>query len=138
MNMGNLRAFFSPAIALMNRMGYTRKFALLWLMSMAAIMVVVYSLFICLDKEILTSQRELQGLALIKPISQAVQAIQRHRGFSVAFLSGNEAMQNRRVAMEKEAAHAFGELEEKLPPGLKATEGWKNIKAGWEIGRAHV
>ena len=64
-----IQAVFSPAITLLNRMGYTRKFTLLWLISSVAISVVVYSLFVSLDRVIRPSQRELQGLVLIEPVS---------------------------------------------------------------------
>ena len=64
-----IQPIFSPAIAMLNRMGYTRKFTLLWLISSVAITVVTYSLFVSLDRVIRPSQRELQGLVLIEPVS---------------------------------------------------------------------
>ena len=111
-----MRSFFSPAIALMNRLGYTKKFALLWLISLTAVIVIFFALFIILNKEISTSQRELQGVALISPISHAVQVIQQHRGFSTLLLDGNEALRNEHDAKGKEAAQAFAAMEERLPP----------------------
>ncbi|MDO8293520.1 MAG: EAL domain-containing protein [Gallionella sp.] len=123
---------FSPAITLLNRLGYTKKFTLLWLLSMAAIAVVAYSLFVSLERVIQPSLRQLDGLVLIQPISRTVQAIQLHRGISAALLGGNETMRNRRTAKEKEAAAAFDAMEGKLPVGLASGEDFRLIRSNWE------
>src|SRR3989338_3042792 len=127
-----MKRLFYPTIALLNRMGYTKKFTLLWLVSLVAISVVVYSLFASLDRVIQPSQRELQGLALIEPVSRTVQSIQLHRGLSTALLSGNETMRDRRAAREREAAEAFKAMEGVLPTGLASSEDFRSIKANWE------
>ncbi|MDP2795873.1 MAG: EAL domain-containing protein [Sulfurisoma sp.] len=123
---------FSPAIALLNRMSYIGKFTLLWLMSLVAVAIVVYGLFVSLDRVIQPSRRELVGLVLIEPISRTVQIIQQHRGVSVTLLGGNETMKDRRAAREREAAAAFKAMEEALPPGLTSSEGFRLLKADWE------
>ncbi|TAN84135.1 MAG: HAMP domain-containing protein, partial [Gallionella sp.] len=129
---GIMQAIFSPAIALLNRISYTKKFTLLWLVSLVAISVVVYSLFVSLDRVIQPSQRELEGIALIKPIFRAVQFIQQHRVLSAELLGGNEAMRDRLAAKEKEAAEAFDAMEGKLPPSLASSESFRHIKTNWE------
>src|SRR3990172_1378381 len=123
----------SPAIALLNRLNYTKKFSLIWLLSMIAIAVVVYSLLVNIDHVIQPSQRELQGVALIKPISQATQAIQLHRGISTALLSGgNRALQDRHAIHKMEATAAFNTMEGKLPADLSSGKDFQLIKANWE------
>ncbi|MFZ2300290.1 MAG: EAL domain-containing protein [Gallionella sp.] len=127
-----IQAIFYPAIALMRRLGYTRKFALLWLMSLIAVAVVVYNLHVSLDREIRTSQRELEGIALAAPISRTVQFLQQHRGLSTAVLGGNKSMRDWRAAKEKEATDVFDATERILPPNLTSSEDWRSIKANWE------
>ena len=127
-----MKLFFYPAIALMNRLGYTKKFALLGLLFLIAIAVLTYSLLVSLDSIIRTSQRQLASLSLIEPISRTVEDIQLHRGLSAALLGGNEAMRERRAAGEKKAAETFNLLEQKLPAGARATEDWRSISAGWQ------
>ncbi len=127
-----MRALFSPAITLLNRLNYTRKFTLLWLLSAVAIAAVVYSLFASLDRVIQPSQRELECLALIEPISRTVQFIQLHRGISTALLNGNETVRDRRAAKQSEVVGAFKTMEEVLPPGLASSEAFRSIKANWE------
>src|SRR3989338_10006205 len=85
-----LQAFFAPAVAMMRRLNVAGKFMLLGLMSLVAIAVVMYSLFASLDQVISFSQRELQGLELIKPFPKAIQALQEHRGLSAGLLGGDE------------------------------------------------
>ncbi len=119
-------------MALMNRLGYTKKFALLALISLVAFAVVVCSLYVNLDKEIRTSKRELEGLALIKPISRAVQLMQQHRAHTATLLGGSHSLDEKRVANEKDIAGTFKMIEEKLPPDLASREGWRDIQTNWE------
>ncbi|MDT8375260.1 MAG: HAMP domain-containing protein [Mariprofundaceae bacterium] len=127
-----VRPIFSPAIYLLNRIGFTGKFALLWLVSLVATAVVVQSLFASLNQTIHISQRELQGLALVEPVSRTVQLLQQHRGISAALLGGNETMQNKLATMEKEAIDAFDAMEGALPPRLTSGKAFLNIRAAWQ------
>ncbi|MBI4936719.1 MAG: PAS domain-containing protein, partial [Nitrosomonadales bacterium] len=127
-----MKFLFHPAITLMNRLGYTRKFTLLALMAMIAFATVAYNLYVTLDKEVRISQRELAGLELIKPISQLVRAIQQHRGRLALATSGGDVAGDEYAAIEIRAATAFEETEGKLPPSLKEGENWLRIKADWE------
>src|SRR3990167_10590017 len=127
-----MKLLFYPAIALMNRLGYTKKFALLGLLFLIAIAVLMYSLFVSLDSVIHTSQRQLASISLIEPISRTVRDIQLHRGLSAALFGGNEAMRDQRAAQEKETVEAFHALEQNLPAGARATEDWHSIQANWQ------
>ena len=127
-----MQAFFAPAVALMSRLNVGRKFALLGLMSLIAMAVVVYSLFASLDQVISSSQRELQGLELIKPFPRVVQMLQQHRGISAALLGGDTTMLDNRASVEKDVADAFRAMEGKLTPGLAPNEEWQHIRTDWE------
>src|SRR3989338_2886481 len=98
-----MRSFFSPAVALMNRLAYPKKFTLLGLMFLIAIAILAASLFARLNAVIRTSQRQLEAILLIQPVASTIQAIQQHRGFSSALLNGNEAMRDMRAVKEKKA-----------------------------------
>ena len=127
-----LQAFFAPAVAMMGRLNVAGKFILLGLMSLVAIAVVIYSLFASLDQVIGSSQRELQGLELIKPFPRAVQMLQQHRGLSAGLLGGDETMRDSRASTESEAVEAFKAMEERLPPGMTSGEDLRHIRADWE------
>ena len=127
-----MKLFFYPAIALMNRLGYPKKFALLGLLFLVSITILTYSLFVSLDSIIRTSQQQLESITLIKPISRTVRDIQLHRGLSAALLNGNESVRDWRAAEGKRAVETFNALEQKLPESLKASEGWRSIRADWQ------
>lgn len=127
-----MRPFFSPAIALMNRLVYPKKFTLLGLMFFIAIAILAGSLFASLNAVIRTSQQQLGAILLIRPVAGTIQTIQQHRGYSSMLLNGNEAMRDMRAAKEKKATEAFDALEERLPAVLRQSEDWRNIRANWE------
>lgn len=127
----NMNKLFSPAIALMNRLGYAKKFMVLGTIYLVAIAVVAYSLYINLDQVARNSQRQLEGLELIKPISRAVQFMQQHRGLSTGILGGYEAMQAQRDVKEIETEAAFNTIEQRLPAELALSEDWKRIETDW-------
>ena len=127
-----LRVFFSPAVALMSRLNIGRKFALLGLMSLAAMGVVAYNLFASLDEDINFLQRELEGIKLIEPFPRVMQTLQQHRGLSAGLLGGDAVMRDSLVGGAKDAVAAFGTMEKKLPPGLASGEDFQQIRADWE------
>ena len=130
-----LQAFFAPAVALMSRLNIGRKFVLLGLMSLAAMAGVAYSLFASLNQVIISSQRELQGLELIKPFPKVIQVLQEHRGLSVGLLGGDETMRDSYTnmeKMEKEAAKVLNEMLKKQFSGMASSENLQHIMADWK------
>ncbi|MEF8700002.1 MAG: hypothetical protein V5B33_11915 [Candidatus Accumulibacter sp. UW20] len=93
-----MKTLFSPAIALLNRVAYPRKFAIMGALALVASAVLVVNLYQSLHRVIDSSQKELAGIAMIKPIARIVQHLQVHRGLSSGVLNGNEAMQEARAA----------------------------------------
>lgn len=126
-----MHRLFSPATALMNRLGYTTKFTLLWLMSFAAIVVLIDSFHETGSKLLRTSRLEVQGLAVIEPISRAVQLLQLRRGLAVARLSGYGALQETLDTNSRELTEMFTTIEGKLTPPLAAGEDWRSIRNQW-------
>ena len=126
-----MQALFAPVIALMNRMGYGKKFAIMGALALAAIVVLLFGLYNSLDQVIRTSQRELAGIEAIKPMARLVQHLQQHRGMSAALINGNQAMKEKRAAKEVEVAAAIKAVEPKLLPVLLANDGWKKVLADW-------
>lgn len=127
-----MQALFAPAVALMNRLGYSRKFAVMGALALAAIALLLFGLYNSLDKVIRSSQQELAGIEAVKPLARLVQQVQQHRGMSAALLNGNAAMAEKRAAKELDVAAAFKVLEPKLLPVLSGGDAWKKILADWE------
>jgi methyl-accepting chemotaxis protein len=127
-----MQVLFAPAIALMNRLGYSRKFALMGILALAAIALLLFGLYNSLDKVIRSSQQELAGIEAVKPMARMVQHLQQHRGMSAALINGNEAMRDKRAAKETDVVAAIKAVEPKLLPVLLASEAWKKILADWD------
>jgi methyl-accepting chemotaxis protein len=127
-----MQIMFAPAVALMNRMGYTKKFAVMGTLALVAIVVLIFSLYSSLNQVIQSSRMELAGIEAVKPMARLVQNLQQHRGMSAGLLNGNQAMKEKRAAKEIDVVAAIKEVEPKLSPNLLANSGWKKILADWE------
>ncbi|MBK9447760.1 MAG: hypothetical protein IPO00_17655 [Betaproteobacteria bacterium] len=97
-----MTSVLAPAVAVMNRLRFTGKFALVILVLMVAVGALVTLLYIRLDAAIVHSQSELEGLKMIQPLSRAVQSTQQHRGLSAAVLGGNAERKADAAAKAKE------------------------------------
>ncbi|MCW8959133.1 MAG: nitrate- and nitrite sensing domain-containing protein, partial [Gammaproteobacteria bacterium] len=122
----------SPIRTLLDRLNYTRKFTILWLLSAVAIAVVVYSLVASLDRVIEPSKLELEGIALVEPIIQTIQLVQIHRGLSIRAFVENKIMTEQRAAKQREMFRAFKAMEGELPARLTSSEAFASIKTRWQ------
>ncbi|HQO30517.1 MAG TPA: nitrate- and nitrite sensing domain-containing protein, partial [Accumulibacter sp.] len=125
-----MKALFQPAIFLLNRFGYTRKFAIMGAMALVAILVLLTSLYHSLHRVIDHSERELAGIEAIKPIVNSVRQVQIHRGLSFGVLNGNNDMKEKRAAKEKEVVDALQTMDKQLPE-LRDHPVWGKIREGW-------
>lgn len=126
-----IRLLFCPATALMKRLSLTARYVLLSLLLSIAVAVMLHSLYESLDHIIDTSYMELEGIALIKPLSKTVQAAQQHRGLSAAVLGGTESLIGRLAEKEKETVDAFDAAQKALPTSLTTDANWQSIKTDW-------
>lgn len=133
-----MQALFSPAVALMNRLRFTHKFALMGVVITLAIVLLIGTLFRTLDANLEASRAELRGLAVVKPMQQLIQYVQQHRGLAGGVLAGNAAMQEKRVAKAAEVAATLRALEAVAAPELLAGARWKGIVAEWKQLEAAV
>ena len=124
--------FLSPATALMNRMTFSKKFALLGLITLVAICITIYSLYNSLNQTISSNRKELEGLALIRPVVKTIQFVQRHRGLSSAELSGVSELRAERKAKEHDVEVAFSNMNARLPANSRLSESWKSCANEWE------
>ncbi|MFZ2852561.1 MAG: methyl-accepting chemotaxis protein [Rhodocyclaceae bacterium] len=127
-----MQMIFAPAVAFMNRLDYTKKFAISGVLALLAITLLVSSLYNGLDQVVRASQKELAGIEVIKPMAQLVRHLQQHRGLSYGLLNGNEAMQAVRAKKENDVLDAFKAVEARLLPSLLANAGWMKAGEDWE------
>lgn len=131
-----MRGLFSPAIKLMNKLGYTKKFMVLGFIYLVAITVMFSSLYRNFSHVIDTTQRELQGITLIKPLTQTMQHIQQHH--SVAMLVHDDFMRNEQAKTEEKLIKKITLIEERLPNDTllnreesQLNKEWRGIKSNW-------
>lgn len=100
----------SPGVSVMSRINYAGKFTLLWVVSFVAICVSITGLYSSLDRTITLSRRQLDGIPLIRSISEVTRVVQQHRGLSFALLSGNQSVHQRLALKDIEVSEAIDSL----------------------------
>ncbi|MFK5950450.1 MAG: response regulator [Methylococcales bacterium] len=115
----------------MNQFNYRRKFAFLGIISLIAIGILIYSLFLGLNQVVTNSQQQLQGLRLLTPLSKIIQNVQQHRGLSAGFLGGNKSMSSRREKIERKVSSNLNDMESYAPLLLTNNANWVLIKKKW-------
>ena len=90
-----MQILFAPAIALMHRLTYPKKFALIGLVALIAIAVLFVNLSRQLQSQIHLANDELAALEVIVPMDRLVQAAQQHRGLSSGVINGDASLLHR-------------------------------------------
>jgi methyl-accepting chemotaxis protein len=126
-----MQALFNPAISLMNRLRYQSKFLLLGAALSVVMVVLLFTVFTNLMRDIRTAEQELVGLQMLKPMNRMTQFMQQHRGVSSGVLNGNEAMRDKRAGKEIEVTEALASTDAILSAELRDSAAWKNIRDDW-------
>jgi diguanylate cyclase (GGDEF)-like protein/PAS domain S-box-containing protein len=121
----------SPAIALMNRMSFSRKLALLGLFVLVSLAASLYSLHFNFNQISHRARTELDGLELMRSLSETVQLVQQHRGASVGVLAGLTGFMPVRASKERLIDTATTDFERRLPAQGPLFEKWKDIASAW-------
>ncbi len=127
-----MHSLFLPAILILNKLTFARKFLLVGLFSALATAVPLVVSYIELSSTITSNQHELEGAEFIRPVNKFVQLLQQHRGLSSAVLSGAEGMSEKRRAKQGEVSAALKETDRILPAALKDTPAWKSVQSDWQ------
>ncbi|MEI8236544.1 MAG: EAL domain-containing protein [Methylococcaceae bacterium] len=131
-----MKRFFSLAITLMNQLTYPQKFVILLLIYLPAAGVMFFSLNSNFSETIQTTQLELQGVSVIKPLTQTMQHIHQH--LSTTTLVHDDFMQQEEIRIEKDLAGKVALIENHLPTdsllnqgGMQINKEWRNLKSHW-------
>ncbi|HEX5802737.1 MAG TPA: methyl-accepting chemotaxis protein [Azospira sp.] len=126
-----MKTLFLPAIALMNRLRFTGKFALMLLVLSLSIGLLVVSLYEALNTTVVSSRRELDAVVVVKPLLQTIQATQQHRGLSAAVVGGNAGLAAQREEKARDVAQLLQRVEPLLTDSLRRSETWQGVRADW-------
>ncbi|WP_198402787.1 PAS domain S-box protein [Methylomonas koyamae] len=126
-----MRALFLPAVAVMNRLSFSKKFAVIGILSLLAVLAVFFNLYQNLNRSLTNSQRELAGLSQIARATRVFQLVQQHRGLSAGLTGGMEALRPRRDIVAAQVTAAIGELAAGMPGGSLPESIVHNLQAEW-------
>ena len=135
-----MKRLFLPAITLMNKLSYTKKFMVLGLIYLVAIVVMFSSLYSNFSRIITTTQHESQGIVLIKTLTQTMQHIQHYH--SIIKLTNNDFRRVKLEKIESELIKNITLIEEYLPTdifishhSMLLNKEWLCIKKNWHVLR---
>ena len=131
-----MHAFFSPAVALMNRLRYAAKFMVLGGLMLSVIAFLLVTLILTRVQSMVSTQHELEGLRVLERAIRTLEIAQQHRGLSSGVLSGNASMQAPRAAKEKEVDQVLEATARELPASLVEGARWKAVRSDWEAIRS--
>ncbi|MBA3902258.1 MAG: methyl-accepting chemotaxis protein [Rhodocyclaceae bacterium] len=129
-----MSSLFAPAVALMNRLKYPYKFGLIGLVALVVVAYLVTVLSVSLRGSVKQSQRELAGVAAIKPMLSLIQLMQQHRDMANGVLAGNAKLKDKVAANAGEIAEAIGIADAALAAQgdiVGQQEDWKPLKDEW-------
>ncbi|MEK7700014.1 MAG: methyl-accepting chemotaxis protein [Planctomycetota bacterium] len=129
-----MRVILVPAIALMNRLRYIYKILLIGCVFFVPFIGLTYMQISDIFKNVDFSSKERLGVEYISPVMKVMQDIQRHRGFSAAFLGGNASFKEKVFEKQvhvSEGIKAVDALDKQMGNILKTSEKWNAIKNRW-------
>jgi methyl-accepting chemotaxis protein len=127
-------SLFAPAVALMKRLRYPYKFALIGLVSALAVGFLLFSMIANLHGAIRQAQRELDGVRVVKPLLNTIHALQQHRMLTASVAAGNAEFQDKVPAQQARIAAAVTQVDEALRDygaAFKLGEDWEGVKKEW-------
>jgi methyl-accepting chemotaxis protein len=127
-----MRTLFSPAIFLLNRLAFPKKFALVSLIGFVAIAIPIGILLGEFIDAMGSARSKLEGTELIQPINKAIQQLQQHRGLSSGLLSGSQELAPKRAAKQQDVEAALAGIQAALSQELKESAGWQTIRSEWK------
>ena len=129
-----MKAIFAPAVAILNRMRYPAKFALLGLIALLVIGFLLVQLALSLRESVVFTEKEADALQRVPRLLKVLQVSQQHRGLSSGVLNGNEEMRPALQQKTGEMVAAMKAADEVLATSSAATVGkrWSEVRTGWE------
>ena len=132
---------FAPAVMLMNRLTYPKKFLLVGAVVVAVIALLITELFVHLNDGITAAEKERLGVSYIKPLRTVIDATQKHRGLAAGFLNGDTSVKDRMLDQQRlmdEAIKAADVVDAKVGKALDTSAKWSALKGKWNDLKGRV
>ncbi|MDP2824725.1 MAG: methyl-accepting chemotaxis protein [Sulfuritalea sp.] len=126
--------------ALLARLGLSRKFALLGVLSLTLFGIPTWFFVAGIDETIAFARQEVKGAEFLLPVMRALQFKQQHRGLSGLVLSGKNEMRDAWEAKRKEIDAAIAQVDAANAryPELGLHSAWDDTKKKWQALKGEV
>lgn len=125
---------FVPIIALMNRLKYIQKFAVIGGILGIPILIMSFMLLNTTNKEIKTVQKRQAGSEYNEVLKDFLQDVQQHRAISVSVISGSSSdkpkLEEKQAEIQKDIA-ALNELVKESGSSIQVSDQWAAMKQQW-------
>src|SRR5262245_7763830 len=131
---GLTRRVFAPAVALMNRLGYRRKFALISLLFALPLALFLFFMISESHTWIAFAEKERQGLEYHGQLRTLFDALEDYRGSAMAVASGDAALTPQLGQVQLEigvAITAVDRVDRELGGVLRTREKWQALRTRW-------
>ncbi len=129
-----MKKLFNPAIALMNRLSYPRKFVLISLLLIVPLALVMTFFTLTINSSIEVAQQEIDGDAYLRPLHKLLQHTLDEKELANEYLSGNFSLRETIVNNQSQIDKDFEELraiDQHFGGELKTTEQLRTLEASW-------
>ena len=126
-----MEILFKPAIILMNRFKFLKKFGLIFIISFLPMSLILVNLVIQINNKIEINSNQMIGLNYDSALRSLVQHAQQHRGLSSTYLSGNTSVKDQILAKQGELQKDIENvdlLDRQYGRLLKTSSKWSDIK----------
>lgn len=136
-----LDGFLHPALALVNRMRFSRKFGILFALIFVPLVLLAGYLIHEQNSSIDFVESERHGLAYIEAVREPIEYLQQHRGAMGAVLAGSNDAGERARRLRRLTDETLADLEEvdrEVGDRLETGDRVASIKGRWEALRSDV
>jgi PAS domain S-box-containing protein len=130
-----MRKLFTPAIALMNRLTYPRKFTLISLLLAVPLALALWFLILSINTGIQVAQFELNGTAYLRPLRKLLEHSLLNKQLSNDYLSGNSGLRAALLdnqARIDEQLTAIAAVDQRFGAELRTTAQLQALEARWD------
>ena len=136
-----MKKLFNPAIWLMNRLSYRRKFGLISLLFIAPLTLVLTFYIFSVNDRIEFAQKEIDGDAYLRPLRQLFEHTLNHSIFVHDYVSGNTSLKDKILAGQAQIDRDFerlGKVNRELGASLNASERFSALRTNWRNLKAET
>ncbi|URZ08824.1 methyl-accepting chemotaxis protein [Clostridium felsineum] len=131
-----MNKLFDPGIKLMNKLKYSKKFLLIFMIFLLPLIAILSFFLNKLNNDVAVSNNQIKGLKYINETTILLKHVQQHRGFTLMFINGNLTVKEQIIKKESEIKNdisAIDKINEEYKSKIDVTDEWNSIKKDWSL-----